>query len=472
MLQANAKYDQKWYRCLDRIKSQISEYDFDKWIKPIVPLEKEDAQLQLRVPSKQHKDQIESNYMDMLRPIIGEMYGVQTRIFYIIPKQQPAVVANSSTTAMPNQNPNSIYRTQTASQIINPFVRPGIKEKIESNLLPAYTFDSFVEGDCNKMARSFGLAVAAKPGVTTFNPLFIHANSGLGKTHLSQAIGNEILSQHPHLNVLYVSMNKFQSQYQTAVLNGNVTNFIHFYQTIDVLIIDDIQELSGPTKQKTQNTFFNIFNHLHMAGKQIILTSDKPPVDLKDVEERLLTRFKWGFVTKLDIPGYETKCQIIKVKSAAMALLLPEDVIDYLASNIVSNIREIEGAIASLAAHVNMGGRKATVSLAREILKDYVKFNHKEITVDQIVDIVCQHFDVTRESFHSANRLRELVQARQIAMYLAKQHSKVSLSSIGAAIGGRKHSTVLHACRAVTDLMETDKMFKGKVERLTNEIMS
>ncbi|MFI3327521.1 MAG: chromosomal replication initiator protein DnaA [Rikenellaceae bacterium] len=472
MLQPRAKYDQKWYECLEQMKSRISENDFEQWIKTIVPLEYDGSMLRLRVRNATHRDRIEDSYMEILRPIIHENYGAQTSIRYATPKQQPVAVSNVTSTAMPNQTGAAMYTSQTGSQIVNPFIVPGIRERVESFLDPAYTFDTFIEGDCNKLARSIGLAIAENPGNSAFNPMFIHSNSGLGKTHVCQAIGNAVASRYRDLNVLYVSMNKFQAQYQTAVINGNVTNFIHFYQTIDVLIIDDIQELSGQSKQKTQNTFFNIFSHLLMAHKQIILTSDKSPVELKDIEDRLLTRFKWGIVTKLDVPGYETKYKIIKAKAAQKDLELPDEVVEYLATNIVSNVREIEGAVASLSAYVQIEGRKATVSLAREILKDYVKFNHKEVSVEQIIDVVCNHFGITRELLNSDSRPQELVQARQVAMYIARQHTKASSTSIGEAIGKRKHSTVLHACKTVADLIETDKIYKATVDKLVNEIMS
>lgn len=441
-----------------------------RWIKPIVLVAYEEGVLRLGVPNRGHVDKIEANFINRLQPIIWSMYGEQTRICYNLPKREnaPAVTTNTTSSGMA-ATPGFSAQTTTAD-IKNPFVIPGLRKiNIDPNLNANYRFETFVEGECNRLSRSAGLAVAESPGNNPFNPLYIYGNSGLGKTHIVQAVGHEIREKHPHLQVLYVSMNKFQSQFQTAYKNRDITDFIHFYQTIDVLIIDDIQELTG--KPGTQNAFFNIFNHLQLTGKQIILTSDKPPVELKDIEERLLTRFKWGFATELQAPGYETKYQIIERKAMRNSSIIPSTVVEYLANNIMSNVREIEGALSAIVAHAKFLGRKVTISLAREILKSYVKFNHKEINVEQIIGVVCRNFNITADAMNSSKRTRELAQARQIVMFLAKQHTKSSLSAIGAAVGGRNHSTVLHSCKTVTNLMETDKQFKGLVESITQEVL-
>ncbi len=472
MLQTNLKYDKKWLDCLEQIKQRTTEEEFVRWIKPIVPLDFDGSVLRLGVVNVGHKDAIESRFIRLMQPIICGCYGETTRINYAVPKSQGSSHTSLSTSVRGDATgkPNGFTGQSSTANIKNPFVIPGLRRiAIDPNLNPLYTFDNFVEGKCNKLSRSAGLSVATSPANNPFNPLYIYGNSGLGKTHLAQAIGHEIRQQHPHLQVLYVSMNKFQSQFQTAYKNGEIPDFIHFYQTIDVLIIDDIQELTG--KSGTQNAFFNIFNHLQLSGKQIILTSDKSPVELKDIEERLLTRFKWGFTSSIDLPGYETKYQIIETKAEKINTQLPQDVVEYLANNIMSNVREIEGALSAIVAHAKFLGRKITVPLVREILKSYVKFNHKEINVDQIVHVVCSYFNITEEALNSSKRTRELAQARQIAMYLSKQHTKSSLAVIGATIGGRNHSTVLHSCKAVSNLIETDKQFRDMVEALTKEIL-
>ncbi|MFI3270176.1 MAG: chromosomal replication initiator protein DnaA [Rikenellaceae bacterium] len=469
MLRTNLKYDKKWLDCLEKIESQTTEEEFVRWIKPIVPLDFDGGVLRLGVADLSHKDLIERRFITMILPIVCSHYGEATRINYAVPKAKNSTVTSVSGNT---SGGHKGFSTQTSTaDIKNPFILPGIRKiAIDPNLTSLYTFDNFVEGKCNKLPCSAGRAVAASPANNPFNPLYIYGNSGLGKTHLVQAIGHEIRRTQPQLQVLYVSMNKFQSQFQTAYKNGEIPDFIHFYQTIDVLIIDDIQELTGKTG--TQNAFFNIFNHLQLAGKQIILTSDKSPVELKDIEERLLTRFKWGFTSNIEVPGYETKYQIIEKKAKKYgAAQLPQEVIEYLANNIMSNVREIEGALSAIVANSQFLGRKVTVPLAREILKSYVKFNHKEVNVEQIVSVVCKFFEITTEALNSTKRTRELAQARQIAMYLAKQHTKSSLSVIGSSIGGRNHSTVLHSCKAVSNLIETDKQFKAIVEQLTQEIL-
>lgn len=288
MLTNTQAYSDIWQNCLSQIRKQTSEEEFARWFEPIALLNFDGQTLSLRVPNETYISQIERNYIPFVRPIIASLFGQQTRVRYAIPKSEQSIPLskNSDTTAIPQ------FKTQTdTANIKNPFVIPGLKKIIiDPQLSPNYTFGSFIEGECNRLARSAGMAVAVDPGNTPFNPLYIYGDSGLGKTHIVQAIGHEIRQRHPQMQVLYVSMNKFMAQYQTAVRNGEVPDFIHFYQMVDVLIIDDIQELAG--KAGTQTVFFNIFNHLHLSGKQLIFTSDKPPVELKDIEARLLTRFK------------------------------------------------------------------------------------------------------------------------------------------------------------------------------------
>jgi chromosomal replication initiator protein len=293
----------------------------------------------------------------------------------------------------------------------------------------------------------------------------------LGKTHIAQAIGNEVCERHPELQVLYVSTNKFMAQYQTATKNKEINDFVHFYQMVDVLIIDDIQELSG-NKSSTQNAFFNIFNHLHLTGKQLILTSDKRPSELSDINDRLLTRFKWGLAAELTQPDYETKVKIIRNKAAKLQTEIPEEVVYYFAENINANIREIEGALSALVANAAFLNRKITITLAKEILKTYVKITPKEISIESIRKAVCEHLGVDESILDSPKRTREVAQARQITMYLCKQHTKAPLSAIGMAIGGKNHATVLHACKAVTNLMETDKQFLRMIEEIDRKVQA
>lgn len=460
----NERYNEVWQDCLEKLRLTITEEEFVKWFKPIWPIGYDGANLRLRVPNESFVASIEKRYLQLLRPIISELYGEGTQLHYAVPRK-----AQQPTEALPEPVPQIAGRTDTAD-IKNPFVIPGLRRiMFDPQLNSNYTFDNHIEGECNRLARSAGMAVAVSPGTTAFNPLYIYGDSGLGKTHIAQAIGHEVRQRHPELQVLYVSMNKFQAQFQTAYKNGEITDFIHFYQMVDVLIIDDIQELTGKTG--TQNAFFNIFNHLQLAGKQLILTSDKPPVELKDIEQRLLTRFKWGLSALLSVPDYETKIKIIRAKAKRLGAHIPEEVVSYLADNISANVREIEGALSSLIANASFLGRKITISLAKDILKVYVKLTQREITIDHIVKVVCDYYNIELDTFNSAKRTRDVAQARQVAMYLAKQHTKAPLTVIGSSIGGRNHATVLHSCKAVADMMDTDKQFKGQIEEIERIVL-
>ena len=461
----NQTYNEVWQDCLDKIRSSITEEEFVKWFEPIRPIGFDGSNLRLRVPNESFVSTINKRYIDYLRPAISEFYGVDTQLHYAVPRRVASQAVESNTSTIPKFTTPS-----DTANIKNPFVFPGLRRiMFDPQLNPNYTFDNHVEGECNRLARSAGMAVAVSPGSTAFNPLYIYGDSGLGKTHIVQAIGHEVRQRHPELQVLYVSMNKFQAQFQTAYKNGEITDFIHFYQTVDVLIIDDIQELTGKTG--TQNAFFNIFNHLQLAGKQLILTSDKPPVELKDIEQRLLTRFKWGLSAYLSIPDYETKLKIIRAKAQRLGATIPEDVVAYLAENISANVREIEGALSSLMANASFLGRKITMSLAKDILKVYVKLTQREITIDHIVKVVCDYYNIELETFNSPKRTRDVAQARQVAMYLAKHHTKAPLTVIGSAIGGRNHATVLHSCKAVSDMMDTDKLFKAQIEEVERIVL-
>ncbi len=470
MLANAATYNDIWQNCLNTIKSQTSAEEFAKWFLPIEPLEFDGKHLQIKVPNRDFARIIEENYSQVLKPVIAEQFGSETRLFYAIPKsnRQIAVPSESDATAVEH---TFSPQTNTAN-IQNPLTIPGIpRMKNEPPLNKNYTFDNFIEGECNRLVRSAAMSVSVNPGNhTPFNPLYIYGDSGLGKTHVAHAIGNEVRQRFPELHVLYVAMSKFQAQYQTANINHNVPAFIHYYQAVDVLILDDIQELSG--KPGTQNAFFNIFNHLQMSGKQLVLISDKPPVELKDIEERLLTRFKWGLSAEIRIPDYETKVKIIRAKANQMNADIPDDVVCYLAEHISANIREIEGAISSLVANSTFMNKRITIALAKEVLKVYVSMYQKEITIEHIIEVVCAEMNIDRERMNSSERTREVAIARQLAMFLAKKHTKQPLTNIGAAIGGRNHATVLHSCKTISNLMDTEKLFRQQVEHIEKRLLN
>ncbi|MBR2425018.1 MAG: chromosomal replication initiator protein DnaA [Tidjanibacter sp.] len=459
-------YSDVWKNCLSQIKSQITDDEFVKWFLPIVPLSYDGNILRLRLPDEESVYHIEHNYIPALRPIIHRYFGNNIRVRYAVPQH-----SSTDTPTEANTTPMSSYVAQKdTTKIKNPFVIPGIKKLvIDSQLNSKYTFESFVEGACNKLVRSVGEAVAQAPGRTAYNPFYIFGDSGLGKTHLAQAIGLEIKKRHPELQVLYVSMNKFQAQYTTAILNKEPNDFINFYQMIDVLIIDDIQELSG-NKSSTQNAFFNIFNHLHLTGKQLILTSDKRPSELSDINDRLLTRFKWGLAAELTPPDYETKVKIILNKARQAGTEIPMDVVEYLAENVNDNVREIEGVLSSLIANADFLKRKLTISLAKEVLKTYVKIDQKEVSISLIRKIVCEHMEISESDLDSPKRTRDIAQARQVAMYLSKKYTTLPLSVIGSSIGGKNHATVLHACKAVNNLLETDRLFAHTMDELERRL--
>lgn len=468
-----ATYSDIWENCLCLIREKTSDDEFAKWFKPIVPIGFDGTTLRLRVPNEDYVYHIEKNYIASLRKIIYAQFGDRTCLRYSIPTEKSESIRPAYSASQTDTTPISKYVESTdTTKIKNPFIIPGIKKLvIDPQLNPSYNFGTFVQGNCNRLLCSVGIEVALNPGITPYNPLYIYGESGLGKTHLAQAIGAEIRQRHPELQVLYVSMNKFQSQYTTAMLNHEPNDFINFYQMMDVLIIDDIQELSG-NKGSTQSAFFNIFNHLHLSGKQLILTSDKKPVELSDINDRLLTRFKWGFASELTRPDYETRVKIIKTKAARFKAEVPDEVVDYLAENLDANIREIEGVLSSLMANSEFMKRRITPQLAKEILKVYVKITQKEITIDQIRNIVCDALAVDKQTLDSPKRTREVAQARQIAMYLCKQHTKAPLTAIGAAIGGKNHATVLHACKQVANLIDTDKQFAQLIEDLEQRVMA
>jgi chromosomal replication initiator protein len=351
-------------------------------------------------------------------------------------------------------------------QITNPFVIPGIQKlKINSQLNGNYTLENFVEGECNRLARSAGFAVAENPGRTSFNPLFLHGGVGLGKTHLAHAIGIKTKENHPDKTVLYVTSEQFLQQYVEAVRNKNTNDFVHFYEMIDFLILDDIQFWANKATH-TQEAFFHIFNYLHQRNSQIIITSDKAPSDLGSLEPRLLSRLKWGLSADLGVPDTETRMAILKQKLANDGIEMPEDVIEYIAYNINTNVRELEGALVSLIAQSSLNHRQITLDLAKQMIDKFVKSTTREITIDYIQKVVCDYFKLPVDSIQSSTRKREIVQARQLTMYFAKKMTKSSLAIIGLQCGNKDHATVLHACKTVANLNETDKQFHYWVEEL------
>ncbi len=469
-------YKEVWNKCLEVIRDNINPQSFKTWFEPINPLKLENNVLTIQVPSQFFYEWLEEHYVSLLRKTIRHFLGPDGRLEYSIivennldEGRKYSINIPTSSKEINTRNPAVNMPINIGKSVPNPFVIPGIKKiNIDSQLNASYTFDNFVEGDCNRLSRAAGYAVATKPGQTAFNPLLLYGGVGLGKTHLAQAIGNETKSQHPNKIVLYVSSEKFINQFIDAIKNNTVNDFISFYQLIDVLIVDDIQFFSG--KEKTQDHFFHVFNHLHQSGKQIVLTSDRPPKDLKGVEERLLSRFKWGLSADLQTPSYQTRIAILKNKMYKDGIELPYDVIEYIAHNIKSNVRELEGALISLLAQSSLNKREVDLDLAKQMLKNFVKNVGREISIDSIQKLVCAHLSVNIELLKAKTRKREIVQARQISMFFAKELTKSSLKTIGLHFGGRDHSTVIHAVQTVNDLISIDKEFRKNIEEIKKKI--
>lgn len=366
-----------------------------------------------------------------------------------------------------------VLLTRPDARMINQFSSPFDTRRtlpnINPQLNPLYTFSTFMEGESNKLALIAGKSIAQNPGKNTFNPLFLYGPSGVGKTHLMTAIGIEAKNKNPQARVLYLSAQLFKVQYMDSIRQNRYNDFINFYQTIDMLIIDDVQEFAGVTA--TQNTFFHIFNHLHQNGKQIILSADKAPVQISGLEDRLLTRFKWGLTAEIGRPDYELNKAILRKKVEKDGLNFPEDVIEYVAMNVKDNIRELEGIIASLLAHSIFQNRSITLDLVKRELAKYVSVAEKTITIDEIQDVVCKKLNLDRKLLLSKSRKHEIVQARQISMYLSKKMTESSLSRIGEIIGKKNHATVVHACKAVKNQMEYDKVFSELVQEIENTLV-
>lgn len=462
-------YGTAWTDCLEVIKGSVGDENFKTWFKPIVPLKMEGDVLTIQVPSQFFYEWLEDNYVPVLKKALTTVLGPTGRLEY-------SVIVDSGNTNNPPvavHYPNGMGGKRTHSNGMgdeySPFQFKALNPlTVNSRLNPAYTFENFVEGDCNRLARSAGVAVAKKPGTTSFNPLMLYGGVGVGKTHLVQAIGNEIRNNMPNKIVLYVDQNDFTTQFLNALQNHKLQDFQNFYLQVDLLILDDVQFLAG--REKTQEIFFHIFNQLHQSGKQIIMTSDCPPRDMKGFQERLLSRFKWGLTADLQEPDFETKLAIIHRKMQADGIDIPDTVAEYLAHSVDTNLRDMEGVLNSLIFHATLLKKNIDLELAKEVLKNIIKEIQSDVSVDFIQKTVSEYFKVDLESLKSKIKKREIVIPRQVAMYFCKRYTQLTLALIGENFGGRDHSTVIHALESVEDMMKTDANFKLSVDELGKKL--
>ena len=451
------------------IKANVEAQSFNTWFAPIIPVRLDNSVLTIQVPSQFFYEWLEDNYLHLLKKAIVQELGDNGRLEYSVIVDQGDAENQAFTMNFPATNTKGGSPNGKGSNYQSPFHLKTIDSPyLNSQLNQLYTFETFIEGDCNRLARSAGEAVANKPGVTSFNPLMLYGGVGLGKTHLVQAIGNSIKNNIPEKFVLYVSSEKFTNQFIDAVRNNNIQEFTNFYLQVDILILDDVQFLAN--KGRTQEIFFHIFNHLHQSGRQIIMTSDCPPRDLKGLQERLLSRFKWGLTADLQQPDLETRIAIIQKKMIDDGIDIPENVIEYLAYSVDTNIRELEGVLISLIAHASLDRRQIDLELAKQTLKNIVQDIDSEVDVDFIQKTVSDYFSISLDDMKDKTRKREIVIARQVAMYLSKEYTGHSLKSIGYHFGGRDHSTVIHAVQAVNDMMDTDSKMKNAIEELKKKL--
>ena len=456
-----------WDNSLLLIKDSVTEQQYNTWFKPIVfeSYKPSTKTLLVQVPSPFVYEYLEQNFVDLLSKVLHRNFGEGIRLTYRVVTDKEHKLSQDIE-ADPDDADMAKQTRERAQQTAAQPVAPQQQEDIDTQLDPKLTFNNYMEGDSNKLPRSVGLSIAEHPNTTQFNPMFIYGPSGSGKTHLVNAIGLKAKQMYPQKRVLYVSARLFQTQYTDAVLHNASNDFINFYQSIDMLIVDDIQEWAG--KAKTLNTFFHIFNHLFRNGKRIILASDRPPVELKDMPDRLLTRFSCGLVCELEKPNIQLCVDILSNKIRREGLKIPVDVISFIAQTCNGSVRDLQGAINGLLAYSIVYNSSIDIRLAERVIKRAVKVDDKPLTIDDIVETVCHHYNVTVTAVNSKSRKRDYVVARQVTMYLAQKYTKMPASRIGKLVGNRDHSTVIHSCSKVEERLKIDAGFSDELVSIEN----
>lgn len=445
-----------WKACLLKIKENVSMMTYNTWFLPIKPIELSDSTLKVQIPSQFFWEWIDEHFNGLITRAITDVLGKDARLTYVIAEDMSFIDGGDTVSE------NSVTP-------VTPIEKPKPKHTFESNLNPRYTFDNFIKGEGNQLARAAAGAISDNPGGTSFNPLFLYGGVGLGKTHLIQAIGNQIFKNFPEKKVIYLSSDIFTVEFVESIQTNKVNEFSNFYRSMDVLIIDDIQFLIG--KEKTQDLFFHIFNTLHQSRKQIILSSDKPPKDLKGLDERLISRFQWGLTADIQPPELETRIAILKRKAETYGMFVSNEILEYIATNITSNIRELEGCLIKLLACVSLNSNEITYELAKKTVKEIATDRKTTtLTIETITRVVCEHLGVAENKIRDKTRKKEIVLARQIAMYLAKSLTLSSLKTIGLHFGGRDHSTVIHACNSIEEYKLTDVSFGKILDEIKNKV--
>ena len=446
-----------WQKCAIILKDNLTQTVYNTWFAPLEAVSFSDGVLVLRVKSQYVVEYIEENYLELRARTSHRVFGDGTRLEYRV------LIDSTSGAGATYPSKQQVANAQSHAAMQMPD-----REQWDSQLNPSCTFDSFIAGESNRMARTAGLAIAKEPGKTIFNPVFIYGSSGVGKTHLANAIGNAVVQSNPDARVLYVGANTFKMQYQEAVQRNKVPEFLVFYQSVDVLIVDDIQFFCG--LGGTQSTFFHIFNYLHQCRKQLILTSDRPPLQLSDLEERLLTRFKWGLSIEIQRPDIALRRAILVDKMHRNGVTLSDEIIDYIAENACQNVRDIEGVLASLMAYSTFMNKDVDMLLAKSVVARLVETFPREIAMGDIVGAVCDHSGITEKAIVGQSRQKEIVRARQMVIYLTKKLTESSYSDIGHALGNRSHATIIHAWNAVSDQLTFDRVLKHDVDLIEREL--